>query len=310
VIRDKEFAGTLMVLGAAILWGSSATGAQFLQHRGVNTLLISQTRVSLFCVVLFLFLAAQRARLLRVSPKDLWRLLLLCIIGVAGANFTYYFAMKLSNVAMGILLQYLAPLAVLGYTVLSGEETLSARKAFAAVASLVGCVLAVGGAGPFALRVSPYALGMGLLSMGCFAFLTFFSRDLLRQNSSWTVIAYSLLAASLFWSFVNPPEAVLREDHPASTWVSLATLSVSSILFPYLLCFSGLRRISPSRVIVTSTLEPVVAIGSAALALGELLDGSKALGAVLVLAAILVLQGESQMKTSHAHQISRENDGT
>jgi drug/metabolite transporter (DMT)-like permease len=98
-----------MILGAAIFWGSSATAAQFLQNQNVSTLLISQTRVSLSCILLLAVLATRRKDLLKVKPADLWRFLLLGVIGIAGANFTYYFTMKLSTVAIGILLQYLAP---------------------------------------------------------------------------------------------------------------------------------------------------------------------------------------------------------
>ncbi len=281
--------GSGCVLGAAFFWGISATAAQYLQRHGVSTILIVQTRVTFSCILLLGGFLLFRRTLLRVRPRDLARLALLGVIGIAGANFTYYATMRQSTVATGILLQYLAPLAVVGYTVTTGEESLTARKVIAALLSLGGCFLAVGGGGE-GILVTPGALLSGLASMFCFAFLTVASRHLLARIPGWTLIVYALCFASLFWLVVNPPGALLSDHHDAATWGMLFLLALSSVLFPYLLYFAGLRRISASRAIITSTAEPVVAIVSAAAVLGEGLDPVRILGGVVVLAAIVVLQ--------------------
>jgi len=280
--------GTGFVLGAAFLWGFSATAAQYLQHHGVSTMLIVQMRVTFSFLLLLGMLLLFRRDLVRVRWRDLGRLALLGIIGIAGANYTYYATMMQSTVATGILLQYLAPLAVVGYTVQVGEESLTARKLLAALLSLVGCFFAVGGTA--GLLVTPGALATGLVSMLCFAFLTVFSRHLLTRIPAWTVILFALGFASLFWLVVHPPGALLAEHHDAATWGGLFLLALTSVLFPYLLYFAGLRRISASRAIITSTAEPIVAIVSAALLLGEDLDAGRVAGAAIVLGAIVVLQ--------------------
>lgn len=282
--------GTSFVLGAAFLWGISATSAQYLQGHGVGTILIVQTRVTFSCLVLLGACLLFRRDLLRVRLRDLGRFALLGVVGIAGANFTYYATMKQSTVATGILLQYLAPLAVVSYTVLAGEESLTVRKVLAALLSLAGCYLAVGGAGSAGLIVTPGALATGLLSMFCFAFLTVFSRHLLVRTPTWTVILYALCFASLFWLVVHPPDALLRERHDVTTWGALFLLAFASVLFPYLLYFGGLRRIPASQAIITGTAEPVVAIVSAAALLGEVLDTGRIIGAAIVLGAIIFLQ--------------------
>lgn len=290
----RALGGTGCVLGAAFFWGISATAAQYLQRHGVNTILIVQTRVTFSCVLLLGGFLLFRRTLLRVRPGDLVRLALIGVIGIAGANFTYYATMRQSTVATGILLQYLAPLAVVGYTVTTGEESLTARKVIAALLSLGGCFLAVGGWWGERILVTPGALLSGLASMFCFAFLTVASRHILGRLPGWTVIVYSLCFASLFWLIVNPPWTLLSERHDAATWGMLFLLALSSVLFPYLLYFSGLQRISASRAIITSTAEPVVAIASAAVLLGEGLDAVRILGGSVVLAAIVVLQSREE----------------
>jgi drug/metabolite transporter (DMT)-like permease len=290
-VKDRQaVGGTGFVLGAALLWGLSATVAQGLQRHGVSTILIVQMRATISFLLLLSGCILFRRDLLRIQWRDLARFALLGIIGIAGANYTYYATMRQSSVAAGILLQYLAPLAVIGYTVLAGEETLTARKVFAALLSLVGCFFAVGGIGPGRFSMTPGALATGLLSMFCFAFLTIFSRHLLARLSGTTVILYSLCFASIFWLVVHPPAVLLEEQHDAPTWGVLILLALSSVLFPYLLYLAGLRRIPASRAIITSTAEPVVAIFSAAILLGESLDLMQIIGAAIVLGAIVFLQ--------------------
>ena len=63
-----------------------------------------------------------------------------------------------------------------------------------------------------------------------------------------------------------------------------------SILIPHSLYFAGMRYLTASRGIITATFEPIVAIVSAYLILGESLSAVQMLGAVLVISAIALLQ--------------------
>ena len=132
--------------------------------------------------------------------------------------------------------------------------------------------------------------GFGTLGWIMFAFLTVFTRDVLRTHGVWTMAIYSIGFASLFWLIVNPPWRVVAGITGADLLLPLVLLAVVSLLIPHSLYFSGLRRVAPSRAIITSTLEPVVAITSAALFLGEYLQPLQILGAVVVLGAIVLLQ--------------------
>ena len=286
----KGFKGYLMVLGAAFFWGSSATGAKFLINHNVDTVVIVQARVTFTALILLPFLFFFRREALRIRLRDLWRFLLSGILGVAGANFTYYFTIKESTVATGILIQYTAPLLVLAYAVHAGEERFTAIKVGAALLSLFGCFLAVGAYDPRVLRITPIGLVTGLASVVCFAFLNVYTRKLLRMYPFWSVTFYSIAGASLFWLCVRPPWTLFPGNGAGYPWEGLFVLAIFSILIPHSLYFSGLRMVVPSRAIITSTMEPIVAITSAAIVLGEGLAGLQTVGAVLVVLAIVLLQ--------------------
>jgi drug/metabolite transporter (DMT)-like permease len=286
----KELKGYIMVMVASLFWGASATAAKFLLNRQLDTLLIVQTRVTFACLLMLPFLLYTRPATLRVKPGDLWQFALLGILGVAGSNFTYYFAIKESTVATAILIQYTAPLLVMAYAAYSGEEKVTLVKSAAALVSLLGCFLAVGAYDLSLLKISPLGLVSGISSVFTFAFMNVYTRHLLSRYTLWTVLFYSIASAAAFWMIIQPPWVLAAESLPADVWVGLVVLAIVSILIPHTFYFSGLRFIVASRAIITSTLEPVVAIVTAALFLGEYLAYGQTIGALLVIGAILLLQ--------------------
>jgi DME family drug/metabolite transporter len=304
----RDLRGYTMIMTAAACWGVSATLAKTLQLQGVDTILIVQTRVTFSALLLFAFFLVFKRPHLKVGWKALGRCALLGVIGVAGANFTYYFTIKESTVATGILLQYTAPLLVMVYGAARKEETISFLKVTAASISLFGCFLAVGAYDHDVLTLTTPALISGMGSILCFAFLNVYTRRLVKSYSVWTVILYAITFASIFWLIVNPPWQIIAESPPPETWAWLFLLAIVSVLIPHSLYFSGLQHVVPSRAIITGTLEPVVAIFSAALLLGELLTGLQSLGAVIVLVAIGLLQLQREATPEHRPVISGGSD--
>jgi drug/metabolite transporter (DMT)-like permease len=286
----REVRGYILVMVAAMFWGVSATGAKFLLNQNLGTILIVQTRVTISFLLLFAGYFLFRRDFFRVDPRDLYRFALLGVCGVGGANFTYYFTIKESTVATAILLQYTAPLLVLGYAALSREEELTPVKFAAAGVSLLGCFFAVGAYDLDTLRLTPIGLVSGVGSVVTYAFMTIYIRHLVMKYSVWTVTMYTFAFASLFWLVVNPPWVVAAAGISGETWGALGLLAVTSVLIPHTAFFSGLRYVVPARAVITSTLEPVVAIASAALFLGERLNSLQMIGAILVLGAIVTLQ--------------------
>jgi drug/metabolite transporter (DMT)-like permease len=286
----NDVRGSVMIMCAAAFWGISATAAKILLNQEVDTLLIVQCRVTFSFLILFLFYVILKPQYLRVDPKEVWQFALLGILGVAGANFTYYFAIKEGAVAPAILVQYTAPLAVMGYATLMKSEQLTLTKVVAATLSLLGCFLAVGALDTGALNISPIGLASAIGSMLTFAFLNLYTRHLLQRYSVWTLSLYSFLFASLFWLVLHPPGEVAAQGISAETWLALILLAIISVLIPHTLFFAGLQYVLPTRAIITSTLEPIVAIVSAALILGEYLSFIQTLGAILVISAVVLLQ--------------------
>ena len=294
----KYSRGYVMILCAALFWGVSATGAKILLNRQLDTILLVQSRVTFSALILLGFYVLFKPHVLRVEPKDLWRFALLGILGIAGANFCYYYTIKESTVATGILIQYTAPLLVMGYAALTKEESVTGIKILAGVISLLGCFLAVGGYDSSVLTITTLGMLTGIGSILCFAFLNIFTHRVLGKYSVWTVAFYSIAFAAMFWLVLNPPWNVIAQSPPPETWRALVVLAVVSVLIPHTLYFAGLQYVAPSRAIITSTFEPIVAIVSSAIILHEYLEFGQILGALMVLGAIILLQIQQEPVTS------------
>ena len=140
----KQYTGYVWIAAAASLWGIAATVVKFLFNNQYDPLIIVQTRVTIACVALVLFFLLRNRSLLRVELRDIPKFFFVGICGVAGSNYFYYFAIKESNVATSILLQYTAPILVAIYAALFQHERFTLSKFFALLLATLGIFLAVG----------------------------------------------------------------------------------------------------------------------------------------------------------------------
>lgn len=286
----KSLKGYLLIISATLFWGVSATTASFLFKQQIDVIILVQMRMTISCFVLVMFFSLFKRDVLRVPIRNLYPLALLGIIGGAGSNFTYYYTIKEINVATAILMQYMAPLLVLAYAAIAKEEELTLPKVTAGVASLSGCFFAVGGTEVSFASLSQLGLVTGILSAVCWAFANVWLRRLVQRYNVWTVLIYAFIFASIFWMFFNPPWEIITANYTSDMWVTFFGFAVISILIPHSLYFSGIRYLTASQAIITATFEPIVAIVSAFIIVGEILSPIQMGGAILVLIAIGLLQ--------------------
>ncbi len=297
----RPLRGYLFIASAALSWGVSATlgRAAFTGHLlpggaslgAINPLILSQSRVTFSLLVLLPVLLIRRgSNALTVPRRDLIRLFLLGILGVAASNYLYYVAIQRTNVATAIIVQYTAPVWVLIYTFLRGAQRPSGRRSAAVALAVLGCALAIGIVGSGGFRIDPLGVTAALLAAFSFAFYNVGGHTVLARYDRWKVLLWVLAGTSAFWVIVNPPWKIAAAHYGRDQWLFMAIFSLVSVLVPFSCYFAGLQYLEPTRAIVASCLEPVFSIIIAAIFLGELLRPVQTLGIVLVLVAIVLIQ--------------------
>jgi len=257
----------------------------------VGPLILSQARSTFSFVFLLIGLLVIRgARFLRVPGRDVARMLLLGLVGLAASNYFYYLAVQRTTVATAITVQYTAPVWVLLYMLVRRREKPTISKAVAVILAVTGiaCVIGLFGQGRVALDST--GIVAALFAAFSFTYYNIFGHSILERYERWTVLLYTTLFASLFWIIVNPPAAIRSAGYSALAWSFLFAFAVLSSLVPIAFYLAGLEHLEPSKAIIVSCLEPVFAILIAAATLKEVVHPLQAVGIAMVLIAIVVVE--------------------
>jgi drug/metabolite transporter (DMT)-like permease len=289
--KNASSRGYLYLFVAVTFWGGSASLAKHLFRAGFDTLIITQTRSSLSFLLLAAYFAVMNRSVFRIERGDLLKFASIGVVGVAITNYTYYFTVQETTVATAILMQYTAPVMVMLYAVfVSKEEDLNGAKVVSLLLALLGCYLAVSGGSLTEIQISSFGMASGAASALCYAFMLLASKRVLRRYSVWTMLVYAFGFATLFWLVVHPPWEIAAKGYSFEDWGIFWMFAIVSILIPHALFMKSLHLLEATSVGIASTMEPVVAIIVAYLALGEALNGIQFLGALAVVCAVALLQ--------------------
>jgi DME family drug/metabolite transporter len=306
--------GSLYIGAAAFFWGVSASSgrAAFTGRllpdsgiRSVDPLILSQCRTSFsFLAVALGVLMRRGLKPLRLPWRDLGKLFVLGLAGVAASNYFYYLAIQRTNVATAIIVQYTAPVWVLLYMVARGAERLTISKIGSVLLAITGIALVIGLFRHGGIQLDVIGVIAALLAAFSFTYYNIGGHYILARYDRWTVLLYTTLAASLFWLIVNPPNKIMAAHYSATTWLFLVVFSFLSVLLPFTFYFAGLELLAPTKAIIASCLEPVFSILIAAIALKEIVGPTQALGIAMVLSAIVL----AQRSGSDLHRITSPVD--
>jgi drug/metabolite transporter (DMT)-like permease len=204
------------------------------------------------------------------------------VIGVTLAAhwFLYFATIKLSSVAVAVLLAYLAPIAIAVIAPFVLPEARSAVALVAIVPAAVGVVLvALGGADGGAIR--PLALLCGLLTAATYAALVLMTKRIAAEVpvltlSFWNYVIAAVAIAPLL--FAGDRVVPTIRELPAVLALGVVFTALSGYLYIWFL-----RHVTAQAIGVLAYIEPV----SAALLAWALLDES--LGWAVVVGGVLVI---------------------
>ena len=284
-------------MGRAMFTGRFSGGVQVL--RPIDPLVLAQSRSTIALLILAPLLLAGNRAVFNVRRSHLAQFFLLGVLGLAASNYFYYLAIEKTTVATAIVLQYVAPVWVLLYMLARGLQRPTLLRISGVAMAVVGCALAVveiAARSRFpwlvisGVRFNKVGVIAAELAAVTFAFYNVYGQHLVRVYQRWTVLLYSLLGAAVFWIIVNPPWKIAAQHYSGAQWLFMLAFSISSMLVPFALYFTGLQYLDPTRAIVTACLEPVWAILLTALILGEWVSPLQMVGIVIVLAATILVQ--------------------
>ncbi len=294
--RRGHLKGYLFAAAAAVLWGFSGVITKYLLRRQMRPDELLVFRTLLASAILMVWLGLKSPQLLKVRRADLLSLILLGVVGLVLNQGFYYLSLTMVSVGCSLLLQYLAPVHLMIYGVLSKTERVTGGKMAAAFTAICGCALMVLGQEGGIARISPAGVMCAIGSGLCFAFYTAYGKQVLKSYDPRTMITYTFLTSAVVWLTIRPPWKIDWAGINFSMWVFFIYLAGVATILPFALYSASLRHLEASRSSLTSMLEPVVAASVAWLWLGEKMEPMQIAGGAAVVGGVLLLQIESQMR--------------
>lgn len=277
--------GILSIALAAALWAAAASVARSLFDDGVDPLELVQARAYLTFMGLVVIPAAWR------RPKAGGSTLGVIALGVSIAlvNVCYYVAIDHLDVAVAIVLQYTAPVVVVGWAAIVSRKAPSGPVVLTLAGAIVGVVL-VSGILEGVEKLSGLGIAMGLSAAFMFATYTILSEHVGRAYGVMGALLRGFTVTTAAWLIYQIPRgwpsALVEDGHLPN----VLFVGIGGTLAPFLLYLWGVQRVRAERAAIAATLEPVLAGVFAWIWLGQDLSFVQIAGGAIVIASVAWLQ--------------------
>jgi drug/metabolite transporter (DMT)-like permease len=294
--------GYAMVLTAASLWAVNGVISKVIIESGrVPAQRLTEVRTSGAFLLLAATLILTRPESLRIRRAELPVLLTFGVLGLALVQWLYFEAISRLDIGVALLIQYIAPVLVALWARFAYHEPVRRRIWAALALSILGIALLVELWSGLTLDGLGVAAALG--SATTFAVYVLSAERAVTRRDPVSLVCYGFLLASVFWAIVQPwssfPAELVddsisllgRLDHLSlPAWLLMTWMVVLGTIVPFALLAASLRHITASRAAITAMFEPVAATIVAFAWLGEALTEFQLVGAVVVLAAIVLAQ--------------------
>lgn len=259
----------------------------------VDPLNVAFCRYGLATLLLLLLTWQVEGGLPALKPRQLPGLLLLGLTGVFGYNVLFFLALEQVSASRAALVITTNPAFIALGAAWLYQESLSGRKLLGIGSALAGAAIVIS-RGDLTLIWSEGLTVGDLYLLGGIATWTAYSllgKVVMRSLSPLAATTYACLIGTplLLVPALRAGLLTALPQFSAAAWGSIVYLAALGTVLPFWWYYEGMQAIGTAKAAIYITFVPVVAVLLAALFLGETLTGAIALGGLLVVAGILLV---------------------
>ncbi len=295
----QTYLGSLAVLAAAFIWGTTGTAAAYAPN-------LSPLAIGAFAMGFGGLLQAIIAqKFLQSSWQSILKqpyLLLFAVLSVVFYPLAFYSSMHYAGITIGTVISIgTAPIFSALLERLFNQQKLSKRWMISVSLGILGIVLlSFSENTPAAIQNSTQNLALGIF-LGLIAGLTYSlyswaAKQFIQQGVSAKAamgtifgLAALILIPSLFWTADNLFDET--RNIYVVTYMAIIPMFIGYLLFGY-----GLKTISASHAITLTLFEPVVAAVFAMMLMHEKISLIGWLGIILIFACLIILSTKKALK--------------
>ena len=299
-IADRRYAGGLaLALTSATSFGLSGSLARSLLDLGWSPAAVVATRVGGAFLVLLIPCLFLLRRIGLPTGRQGARILAYGAVAIALAQLCYFSAVQYLSVGVALLLEYLAPVMLIGWHWARSHRRPAVPVLAGASLSIVGLAFVLDLRGGLTLNPIGVAWGLGAALCLCAYFLL--SEDngadapvnpLLLTTAGTGVGAALLLmagAAGILPLTVHAGVTILA-DQAVGWWLPVALLILMSAVLAYPTGIVAVRRLGSSLASFVSLTEVIFAVAFAFVLLGQQPGPMQLVGGALILAGIALVK--------------------
>jgi len=257
--------GLLLVILGAIFWGVGGTVSQKLFQQfdiSVNWLVTIRLLLAGIALLAIQFFKKERSQIINVwkQKRSSVQLIIFGLLGMLAVQYTYMASISHGNAAVATLLQYLAPVMIIIYTVFRRQAVLTGQDVITVCLALIGSFLLLTNGSISKLSVPLPAIIWGVLSGVALAFYTLYAVPLIKQFGSLVIVGWAMFIGGVALSFIHPPWRIPI----ASFNFEVVMYLIFVILFGTMLAFwfyiESLQSLEPKETSLLGSLEPLAAV--------------------------------------------------
>ncbi|SDW90174.1 Permease of the drug/metabolite transporter (DMT) superfamily [Marininema mesophilum] len=264
-MKNNNYIGYMLVLIGGSLWGVGGTVAQRLFQKGsvsVEWLVSVRLLLSGVIMVALALTLKNRNKVWGIwkDKKAVVQLLFFSILGILTVQYTYMASISHGNAAIATLLQYLAPVFIMLYLLITGKTKLQIRYVVAIVLALTGTFLLLSNGSLSTLSVPYSSVVWGILSGVAMAFYTLYAGPLLNKWGSLNIIGWAMVIGGVVLGVFNPPWQANVTDFSFDTLVFLIFVIFFGTMFAFWFYLESLKYLNAQETSLLGSIEPLSAI--------------------------------------------------
>ena len=294
-----KYRGELYLVLGSLFFSANGTVSKWVLEAGMPAWRLTEIRSTGAFLVIFIIAFLKNGNPLKARLSEIPKLLIFGIIGFAGVQTTYFYAIARLPVSIALILEFTAPLWIaLWLRFVRGHQVKRSMWIGLAFAFLgliflaqVWKGLTLNGPGVLGALASAFALTVYFLQ----------SKGMSEHRSAGEILTWGLGITALFYAVIMPwwsyPTRYLTKNiellgrfhgHHLPGWLLVAFVIICGTVIPYTCVMAGIVRTTASTGSVIGMVEPVLAGAFAWVLLGERFNLIQLIGAAVVLVGIAI----------------------
>jgi len=298
-IGSNRRKGIILAIVGAFFWGVGGAASDYLftfKNVSVDWFVTARLLISgIFLLIVHRFMTAH-IPVFSIFQENfvVIRLAVFSILGMLLVQYSYMASIDYGNAAVATLLQYIAPVYIIIWYVLRGEDRIKTFDILAIFLTLTGTFLLLTNGSFESMYVPVPSIVWGVISGLSLAFYTIYARQLLIRFPSILVVGWAMIIAGIVMHFIHPIWDVNIGAMDMMTVLILLFGIFAGTAIAFWFFIKSLEYITAKETTLFGTIEPLAAIVASVLWLNVSFQSWQLAGMFLILVLITMLSLKKQ----------------